>query len=505
MLEGGQDKENQKRDEIFYNETLAPDEIDRLFEPKVLTNFKKYDVKGEHKVTDFNVDDNLIIKGNNLLALHCLKQKYRGKVKLIYIDPPYNTGNDGFNYNDKFKHSSWLAFMKNRLEIAKEFLRDDGVVFVQCDDNEQAYLKVLMDEIFRKENFVGDLIRKTKSTTNDAKVGFNIQHENTLIFAKYKKNLILHGQSKSLDNYSNPDNDPNGDWISSDPSARTGNIKFEIKNPYTGKVDLPPKGRCWAFSKERFNEFVKNGKIKFKTELKNNERGFIYKRYKKAIKSLFHLLNSLEGCKNKYMNQVATKEKNILFAYDEFSYPKPEEFLKLIINASTAKNDLILDFFAGSGTTLAVAHKMGRRYIGIEQMDYIENIALERLKKVIAGEQGGISNLVNFQGGGSFNYAELMKWNEKYMQDIKDADTSLKVLNIYEKMKKEAFFRYDIELTKFDENEFAQLSLKDQKQVLCKCLDKNHLYVNLSEIEDATYKVSSNDKKLNKKFYRQSI
>ena len=136
VLEGGQDKEDQKRDEIFYNETLAPDEIDRLFEAKVLTNFKKYDVKGEHKVTDFTADDNLIIKGNNLLALHCLKKKYRGRVKLIYIDPPYNTGSDSFNYNDRFNHSSWLSFVKNRLEVAKELLSNQGVICVHSDNNE---------------------------------------------------------------------------------------------------------------------------------------------------------------------------------------------------------------------------------------------------------------------------------------------------------------------------------------------------------------------------------
>src|SRR3989338_6906854 len=153
VLEGGQDKEDQKRNEIFYNETLSPDEIDRLFEPKVLTNFKKYDSKGEHKVAGFGADDNLIIKGNNLLALHCLKQKFRGQAKLIYIDPPFNTGNDDFHYNDRFNHSTWLTFMKNRLQIARELLCNDGSIFIQIDDNEQAYLKILCDEVFGRYNF----------------------------------------------------------------------------------------------------------------------------------------------------------------------------------------------------------------------------------------------------------------------------------------------------------------------------------------------------------------
>ena len=152
VLEGGQTKEDQKRDEIFWNETLAPDEIDRLLEPKVLTNFKKYDSKGEHAVKSISTDDNLIIKGNNLLALHSLKKRYAGKVKLIYIDPPYNTGSDSFGYNDNFNHSSWLTFMQNRLRIAKELLSEEGIIFVQCDDNEQAYIKVLLDNIFGSEN-----------------------------------------------------------------------------------------------------------------------------------------------------------------------------------------------------------------------------------------------------------------------------------------------------------------------------------------------------------------
>ena len=186
---------------------------------------------------DGTIKENLLIKGNNLLALHSLKEQFAGKVKLIYIDPPYNTGNDGFVYNDRFNHSTWLTFMKNRLEIAKEFLREDGVIFVQCDDNEQAYLKVLVDQIFGRENFIGDLIRKTKSSTNDAKVGFNIQHENTLVYAKSKEKAKLKGEEKDLSNYSNPDNDPKGDWVSSDPSASRTNTIYPIKNPYTGQVD----------------------------------------------------------------------------------------------------------------------------------------------------------------------------------------------------------------------------------------------------------------------------
>lgn len=158
ILEGGQTKEDQKRGEIFYNEILAPDDVDRLLAPKVFTQAKRYTKDGEETVTSVGEDDNLLIKGNNLLALSSILKSYEGKVKCIYIDPPYNTGNDSFNYNDNFNHSSWLAFMKNRLFIANKLLRDDGVIFVQCDDNEQAYLKVLMDELFERENFISFLL-----------------------------------------------------------------------------------------------------------------------------------------------------------------------------------------------------------------------------------------------------------------------------------------------------------------------------------------------------------
>jgi len=421
-LEGGQTKEDQKpkllgRQEIFWNQTLAPDEIDRLFEPKVFTNWKRYDQDGEKLVKildeehDGTLKDNLIIKGNNLIALHSINKLYGGKVKLIYIDPPYNTGNDGFGYNDSFNHSTWLTFMKNRLEVAKELLRDDGLIVVHIDDNEQAYLKVLMDNIMGRDHFVGDLIRKTKSTTNDANTGFNIQHENTLIYAKNKSQILLVGKKKTFENYKNPDDDPNGPWASDNPSARSGDYYFPIRNPFTGKIDYPPENSHWRFSENRLQHFITSGRVKFRKSHKKNQRGFIYKRYKKEIKSKYNLLGSLETANNEYMNQVATKEKNMLFGKVDFAYPKPEAFSSLIINATTKPGDIVLDFFLGSGTTAAVAHKMGRKYIGIEQMDYVEDIAVKRLKKVIQGEQGGVSKSLDWKGGGSFIYCLLSTVN----------------------------------------------------------------------------------------------
>ncbi len=215
--------------------------------------------------------------------------------------------------------------------------------------------------------------------------------------------------------------------------------------------------------------------------------------------SIYDKLNSIAIVS--YSGEKVSK----MLGCDEFKGQKSEKLLKRIIEVSTNENDIVLDFFCGTGTTLAVAQKMKRQYIGIEQMNYISTATLERMKKVFQGEQSGISKEIVWQGGGSFIYAELMDWNERYMQGIKDANTLRNLLNVYEKMKKEAFFRYDIDLSRFDEKKFEKLSLEDQKQVLCECLDKNHLYVNLSEIDDVTYKVSADDKKLNKEFYRQSI
>ncbi|MPY07955.1 site-specific DNA-methyltransferase [Moraxella catarrhalis] len=335
---------------------------------------------------DFDTTQNIFIESDNLEALKILQKSYAGKIKMIYIDPPYNTGND-FIYHDDFSqskkdyeiatgdrdmngqllksfkknskdnghyHSNWLNMMLPRLHLAHTLLSDDGVIFISIDDNEQAQLKLLCDEIFGGENFVADLIRKTKSTTNDAKTGLNLQHENCLIYAKNKDLIKLLGGEKDLSGYSNPDNDPNGDWRSSDPSAKSGTEKnnyFAITNPYTGKIDYPPTGRFWLFSQNTIQKHIDNGNICFKKEHKKNERGFIFKRYKKDLKTTQKTLDSLVFCDNEFMNQVATKELLDINLAEHFNYPKSTNFLKRIIEHSSSSNSIILDFFAGSATT----------------------------------------------------------------------------------------------------------------------------------------------------------
>ncbi|MFP6101516.1 site-specific DNA-methyltransferase [Helicobacter pylori] len=340
--------------------------------------------KKNHKILkplNESTSKHILIKGDNLDALKILKQSYSEKIKMIYIDPPYNTKNENFIYGDDFSqsneetlkqldyskekldyiknlfgsksHSGWLSFMYPRLLLAKDLLKQDGVIFISIDDNECAQLKLLCDEIFGDGNFVGDFIRKTKSTTNDAKIGLNYQHEFLLCYAKNKEFVNLLGGEKNLENYKNPDNDPNGAWISADPSkAGYAEIQYyPITNPYTGKVDYPPKGRSWIPTQNTIQKHIDEGRICFKKEHKDNERGFIYKRYLKDIKTTQKTFDSLIFSDNCYMNQAATKELLSLGMGEYFPYPKGVEFMAKIVEHATEKGDIILDFFAGSGTT----------------------------------------------------------------------------------------------------------------------------------------------------------
>ncbi|GAA6997842.1 site-specific DNA-methyltransferase [Helicobacter pylori] len=325
----------------------------------------------------------ILIKGDNLDALKILRQSYSEKIKMIYIDPPYNTKNDNFIYSDDFSqsneevlktldyskekldyiknlfgskcHSGWLSFMYPRLLLAKDLLKQDGVIFISIDDNEAAQLKLLCDEIFGEDNFVGDFIRKTKSTTNDAKIGLNYQHEFLLCYAKSKEFVNLLGGEKNLENYKNPDNDPNGAWTSGNPT-KPGYAKiqnFPLTNPYTKAIEYPPEGRSWVFTEKTIQNFINEKRLVFKKEHKENERIFIYKHYLKDLKTTQKTFDSLIFSDNCYMNQTATKELLSLGMGEYFTYPKGVEFMKKIILHSTMpnSNDIILDFFAGSGTT----------------------------------------------------------------------------------------------------------------------------------------------------------
>jgi adenine-specific DNA-methyltransferase len=553
ILEGGMTKEEQKRDEIFWNEILAPDEISRLLDPKVFTNAKRIDKNGEHKLDNFKTDengdikDNLIIKGNNLLAIHSLKKRFAGKVKLIYIDPPYNTGNDDFKYNDAFNHSTWLTFMKNRLEVAKNLLKNDGVIFVQCDDREHAYLKVLMDEVFGRENFISSIAIKIKAPSGVATGGliFDVK-ENILVYGRKKdieaiNNLVekemVDEKSKTIESYNLlfESEGVEGDKIG---KLETQNGEIEIrrmKDYVIRKINFLEIKNVSEFYVQNFEKIFRTAtlsggieqKIKelipdndlfsyYYTPTKGKYKGqkmkyYVYKKEgilflrenavikEQGRKKMIFKLEQLTNLISKDLWQGIANEGGVTLKYGK----KPEELLRIVLDLVTKEGDLVLDFFMGTGTTCAVAHKMGRQYIGVEQLDYGENSAVVRLNNVINGDQTGISKQVGWKGGGDFVYLELAKWNENFVEKIQKAKTKEELKQLWKIMKEKVFLSYKVDIKAIDENakDFEELSIENQRRFLLECLDKNHLYVNYSEIDDEEYGVDEEDKKINREFY----
>ncbi|MGH1580665.1 DNA methyltransferase [Helicobacter pylori] len=501
VLLGNAKDSSTKSNELFYHELLHKKEIDTLLNKKALCHFEMHG-EGDLQSALKDKSTNYLIKGNNLIALHSLKKKFAKQVKCIYIDPPYNTGNDSFNYNDNFNHSSWLVFMKNRLEAAREFLSDDGVIFVQCDDNEQAYLKVLMDEIFGRDNFVNTIIWEKKySPQNDAK-WFSDNHDFILLYAKDKeiwRPNLLPRTSEMNARYKNLDNDERGAWKPSDCLVKTymASYDYPITTP-SGKVVTPPKGRCWMTSKENFQKLVDDNRIYFG---RNGDNVPSLKRFLSEVKQGATPLTIWKYTEVGH-NQDATKQLLALFNNVKlFDTPKPEALISRILEISTQENDLVLDFFAGSGTTCAVAHKMKRRYIGIEQMDYIETITKERLKKVIEGEQGGISKKCDFKGGGSFVYAELKEVNLEIKKQILNAKSKGECLKIFNDLSERFLKRADCKTDEIHSEEFQNLDLNEQKRIYCTLLDSNEDYLNLGDIDEDAWEIDKITKKYNEIFY----
>ena len=518
ILEGGQTKEDAKRQELFFNKSLAPNEINRLLDNKVLTNFKRYDKDGEHEVENIEDTDNLIIKGNNLIALHSIKKRYAGKVKLIYIDVPYyfkkNIG-DSFKYNSNFKMSTWLVFLKNRLEVAKELLHEQGSIWIHTGEDGMHYLKVLCDSIFGKDKFIGTLPRKIRDGKSDVPFNFSQDFDWILVYTKAAENQAIVGRKIERKYYTTPDF-PNRPWRTADLTKQTTikerpNSDFMMINPKTGRqYPVNPK-RSWAVSKSTFEDWYQKGGIGFPDDyefmkgdkpfrrvfkdedIKNNKLSYVSSDI--LVKNFVY--NLLVNTKNKVGNVEITE----LFTRDDFSYAKPEKLIETILNVTTAEGDIILDFFMGSGTTQAVAHKMNRQYIGIEQMDYIETVSVERLKKVIAGEQGGISKDVEWQGGGSFVYCELKNDAQDFLNKVENALSSEELVELLEKVKKSSFLSYRVDAKKLHKEEFNNLSLFEQKQLLVELIDQNNLYVNYSDINDVDNNISEKEKQLNTIFY----
>jgi len=577
ILEGGQTKEEEKRKEIFFNEVLAQDEINRLLDPKVLTNFTRYTARPviarseatkqsprnqktaspsarsdieivKENVKDFKRDENgvirenLILKGNNLLALHTLKTQFRGQVKLIYIDPPYNTGGDSFGYNDNFNHSTWLTFMKNRLENAKDFLDKSGVIYISIDENEIGYIQILMDEIFGKENRSGIITVKRGSLT-----GHKAINEGVVNLTEY---LISYCKDKTLWK-------PKRLYKKRDRNERYNNFVLNRQEPISKWKFCSLLGAFSEYKDIPKTQLKKNLGSDFEFEIfefiKANADSviqFAYPDFDKVSKDVQKVIGQSQSNPDKVFHIKRENEPDIyllngqrLLFYSErlieidgelvTAEPlsdlwddvlpndlhneggvklkkgkKPEKLISRIIELNTDTGDLFMDFHIGSGTSVSVAHKMGRQYIGIEQLDYSENDSLIRLQNVIAGEKSGITKSVNWQGGGDFIYCELMKYNEAFMEGIQAAKSSKELLRIWQEMAEGSFLNWYVnpEMPEEAVKDFEALSTQEngfekQKHLLANLLDKNQLYVNYSEMDDALFKVSKEDKELNRKFY----
>ncbi|GAA9300211.1 site-specific DNA-methyltransferase [Helicobacter pylori] len=459
VLLGSAKDNSTKTKELFYHEILHKKEIDALFKQKALCHFEMHG-EGDLESALKDKNTNYLIKGNNLIALHSLKKKFAKQVKCIYIDPPYNTGNDSFNYNDNFNHSSWLVFMKNRLEIAREFLSDDGSIYINLDYNEVHYCKVLMDEIFKRENFRSEIIWRMGFLSGYKTAAKKyIRNHDTILFYSKSDNYLF-----------NKTYIENKDFL----QLLTKN---EVQNAF----------KKFSFPQEKVDDFL--------TFINHENRGEKYPLEDTWNSNKWDKLNSIA-----IDSSVSRVDETIAIDDENFKGQKPESLIQRILEVSTNENDLVLDFFAGSGTTCAVAHKMKRRYIGIEQMDYIETITKERLKKVIEGEQGGISKKCGFKGGGSFVYAELKEVNleiKKQILNAENTDECLKIFNASERILKRA----DCKIDEIHSEEFHNLDLNEQKRICCNLLDSNEDYLNLGDIDEDAWGIDGITKKYNEIFY----
>ncbi|MGN8493386.1 DNA methyltransferase [Helicobacter pylori] len=460
VLLGSAKDNSAKSNELFYHEVLHKKEIDTLLKKKALCHFEMHG-EGDLESALKDKNTNYLIKGNNLIALHSLKKKFAKQVKCIYIDPPYNTGNDSFNYNDNFNHSSWLVFMKNRLEAAREFLSDDGSIYINLDYNEVHYCKVLMDEIFKRENFRSEIIWRMGFLSGYKTAAKKyIRNHDTILFYSKSDNYLF-----------NKTYIENKDFL---PLL----TKNEVQNAF----------KKFSFPQEKVDDFL--------TFINHENRGEKYPLEDTWNSNKWDKLNSIA-----IDSSVSRVDETIAIDDENFKGQKPESLIQRILEVSTQENDLVLDFFAGSGTTCAVAHKMKRRYIGIEQMDYIETITKERLKKVIEGEQGGISKKCDFKGGGSFVYAELKEVNLEIKKQILNANSKSECLKIFNDLSERFLKRADCKMDEIDSEEFQNLDLNEQKRIYCKLFDANEDYLNLGDIDEDAWEIDGITKKYNEIFY----
>jgi adenine-specific DNA-methyltransferase len=407
--------------------------------------------------------ENMLIHGDNLLALKALEQQFSGQIKCVCVDPPYNTGSAFEHYDDGVEHSQWLSLMKPRIEILRNLLCDEGSIWICVDDNEAHYLKVMCDEIFGRRNFVATIIWHKKHTrSNDAK-WLSDNHDFILCFAKdkekWKRNLLPRTEEGDS-GYSNIDNDPRGVWASGPCHAKTPSDKtyFEITTP-SGRKILPPAGTSWRFSKEKFEELIKDNRIYFGVSGNNVPR---YKRFLTEVQD--GLVPLTIWFKDEVGdNQEAKKEVKAFNAKNVFSTPKPERLIERILQISTHPNDFVIDSFLGSGTTSAVAHKMKRRWIGVELGEHAVTHCLPRLQQVVTGQdKSGISEAVNWKNGGGFKFYTLapsLVQKDKYGTEIINPQYNANMLAAA--MAKQEGFRYQP-----DENNYWKQGMSSEKDFI---------------------------------------
>ena len=531
VLEGGQTKDDEKRKEIFFNEVLAQDEINRMFDPKVLTNFTRYTTDGIQVVKELKRDEdgivreNLIIKGNNLIALHSLEEQYRGKVKLIYIDPPYNTSGDAntFAYNNTFNHSTWLTFISNRIKVAKKLLRPDGVIAIAIDDEEQAYLKVICDEIFDRKNFIGTLVVQSKPSGRTTDAYFATCHEYVLFYAiqfGLPSINFLELTDDQKQEFTEGEGDNAHKWRDflrtggySTPEERPNSFYPIYYNPLTNHISLIREGadyqevlpidsngkkRVWRKTPASFTKHLINGEI----QVTKNRKGIYKVKIIDKIKSGRRPKSVWVDSKFDSSSHGTKLLKNLFEGEKPFSFPKSLHSTKDVISLFTdgEGDDIVLDFFAGSGTTGHAVIQLNqedggnRQFILCEQMNYAKSVTAERVHKILSDSD--------------FIYCELMEYNQAFVERIQNAENSDELLQIWQDMAQNSFLNWYVnpELPDDAINDFIKIAkeengLEKQKKLLLELLDKNQLYVNLSEIDDAKFNVSEEDKALNKAFY----
>jgi adenine-specific DNA-methyltransferase len=393
---------------------IGKEERPRL-EPRILLEDQEISYHAAKRVSEKDIFDNLLIHGDNLLALKALEQNFAGKVRCIYIDPPYNTGSAFEQYDDGLEHSIWLSLMAHRIEVLRRLMSEDGSIWISLDDTEAHYMKVLCDEVFGRENFIANIIWEKRITRENRRV-FSFNHDHVLVFAASKPKFEqsrnpLDLTSDVLARYENPDNDPRGPWQSISALAQAGHGTasqfYELVAP-NGRRHKLPKGNCWRYTQERMTTEIEAGNIWFGKTGNNAPR--IKKFLSEAQKDGAGLTpETLWKASDAGTNDSAKKHLKKLFdGHVPFDTPKPEELVARILKIATNPGDLVLDSFLGSGTTAAVAHKLGRRWIGVELGDHVSTCCVPRIRSVIDGnDPDGVTQLGGWTGGGGFRFARL--------------------------------------------------------------------------------------------------